>query len=112
MYWGEVPCGSYLRAHPPNTNMPKATANHRPPLSGYAMRQKLAAGCKSLLEEVAPKKLSFDLTRGFSQRMIDTLQLLLPGDSEKEVATKLNLSPHTVHIHVKKLYKRLDVSSR
>ena len=44
--------------------------------------------------------------------MKETLQHLLAGDSEKEVAAKLNLSPHTVHIHVKKLYKRLDVSSR
>ena len=76
------------------------------------MRQKLAAACRSMLDEMAPTKLSVDLTRGFSKRMIDTLQLLLAGDSEKEVATKLNLSIHTVHIHVKKLYKRLDVSSR
>ena len=76
------------------------------------MRRQLAAVCRSMLEEMAPTKLSFDLTRGFSRRMIETLQLLLSGDSEKEVATKLSLSPHTVHIHVKKLYKRLDVSSR
>jgi len=65
-----------------------------------------------MLQEMSPRKLSFDLTRGFSKRMIETLQLLLAGDSEKEVATKLSLSPHTVHIHVKKLYKRLEVSSR
>lgn len=76
------------------------------------MRKQLAAACQSMLEAIAPKKLSFDLTRGFSKRMIETLQFLLAGDSEKEVAAKLNLSPHTVHIHVKKLYKRLDVSTR
>ena len=44
--------------------------------------------------------------------MRDTLQLLLSGDSEKEVAGKLGLSQHTVHIHVKNLYKRLGVCSR
>ena len=65
-----------------------------------------------MLQEMAPRKLSFDLTRDFSKRMIETLQLLLSGDSEKEVANKLGLSQHTVHIHVKKIYKRLDVSSR
>ena len=92
--------------------MPRANSNHHPSLSGYAMRRKLAAACRSMLEEMAPRKLSFDLTQGFSKRMTETLQLLLAGDSEKEVAAKLNLSPHTVHIHVKKLYKRLDVSSR
>jgi DNA-binding CsgD family transcriptional regulator len=44
--------------------------------------------------------------------MKDTLQHLLSGDSEKEVAVKLGLSQHTVHIHVKNLYKRLSVCSR
>ncbi|HEV8379373.1 MAG TPA: helix-turn-helix transcriptional regulator [Tepidisphaeraceae bacterium] len=76
------------------------------------MRQKLAAVCRSMLDEVAPKKLSPDLTAGLSNRMKDTLQHLLSGDSEKEVAGKLGLSQHTVHIHVKNLYKRLGVSSR
>jgi len=81
-------------------------------LPRYVMRQKLAAACKSMLEEVSPKKISSPLTVGLSARMKDTLQHLLAGDSEKEVATKLKLSPHTVHIHVKNLYKRLNVCSR
>jgi DNA-binding CsgD family transcriptional regulator len=76
------------------------------------MRQKLAAACKSMLEEVSPQKISSDLTAGLSKRMKDTLEHLLSGDSEKEVAAKLDLSPHTVHIHVKNLYKRLGVCSR
>ena len=76
------------------------------------MRQKLAAACQSLLAQVAPIKLSPDLARSLSPRMRDTLQLLLAGDSEKEVAAKLKLSPHTVHIHVKNVYKRLSVCSR
>ena len=81
-------------------------------LPRYVMRQKIAAPCKSLLEEVSPKKISFGLTAGLSKRMKDTLQHLFAGDSEKEVAIKLRLSQHTVHIHVKNLYKRLGVCSR
>ncbi len=76
------------------------------------MRQKLAAVCQSMLAQVAPKKLSPALTTGLSPRKRDTLQLLLAGDSEKEVAIKLGLSQHTVHIHVKNLYKHLGVCSR
>lgn len=76
------------------------------------MRKQLASACRSMLEEMAPRKLNNEMDRSLSPRMRDTLQLLLGGDSEKEVATKLGLSQHTVHIHVKKLYKRLDVSSR
>ena len=84
----------------------------RSSLPRYLMRQKLAAACQSLLAQVAPIKLSPDLARSLSPRMRDTLQLLLAGDSEKEVAAKLKLSPHTVHIHVKNVYKRLSVCSR
>lgn len=45
-------------------------------------------------------------------RLRQTLDHLLAGDSEKQVAAKLNLSPHTVHIYVKSLYKHYQVSSR
>lgn len=47
-----------------------------------------------------------------SPRQRQTLQCLLAGDSEKEVANKLQISRHTVHIYVKELYKRYQVSSR
>jgi DNA-binding CsgD family transcriptional regulator len=47
-----------------------------------------------------------------SPRQRQTLQCLLTGDSEKEVANKLQISRHTVHIYVKELYKRYQVSSR
>ena len=40
------------------------------------------------------------------------MKLLLEGDSEKQVAFKLGLSPHTVHEYVKNLYSELQVSSR
>jgi DNA-binding CsgD family transcriptional regulator len=39
-------------------------------------------------------------------------ELLLLGLAEKEVATRLDISPNTVHCHVRKIYKSLDVCSR
>jgi DNA-binding CsgD family transcriptional regulator len=45
-------------------------------------------------------------------RLRQTLDLLLLGDGEKQIAGKLKLSPHTVHQYVKAVYKRLNVSSR
>ena len=45
-------------------------------------------------------------------RLKKVMKLLLEGDSEKQVAFKLNLSPHTVHEYVKNLYAELQVSSR
>ena len=47
-----------------------------------------------------------------SPRMRQTLERLLAGDSEKEIAARLRLSPHTVHVYVKTLYRRFGVSSR
>jgi DNA-binding CsgD family transcriptional regulator len=40
------------------------------------------------------------------------MRLLLEGDSEKQVALKLGLSPHSVHQYVKQLYAQLEVNSR
>ena len=47
-----------------------------------------------------------------SPRMRQTLERLLAGDSEKEIAARLRLSPHTIHVYVKTLYRRFDVCSR
>jgi DNA-binding CsgD family transcriptional regulator len=45
-------------------------------------------------------------------RLRQTLQGLIRGDSEKQIAIALDLSPHTVHVYVKQLYKRFNASSR
>lgn len=50
--------------------------------------------------------------RPLPPRQDQTLQHLLEGDSEKQVAKKLGLSRHTVHVYVKALYRRYGVSSR
>jgi DNA-binding CsgD family transcriptional regulator len=47
-----------------------------------------------------------------SPRQRQTLQLLLAGRSEKEIAELMQLSRNTVHHHVKALHRRFKVSSR
>lgn len=37
---------------------------------------------------------------------------LIGGDSSKQIAAKLNLSIHTIHDHLKTIYRHFDVSSR
>ena len=49
---------------------------------------------------------------GLSTRLRQTLQGLLAGEAEKQIAYRLNLSPHTVHVYVKGLYRHFGVSSR
>jgi len=45
-------------------------------------------------------------------RLRQVLELLMKGQSEKQVAAELDISRHTVHDHVKRLHKHFDVASR
>jgi DNA-binding CsgD family transcriptional regulator len=47
-----------------------------------------------------------------SVRERQTLDRLLAGDQEKEIAKHLGLSPNTVHIYVKGVYRKFGVVSR
>ncbi|HWE03111.1 MAG TPA: helix-turn-helix transcriptional regulator [Tepidisphaeraceae bacterium] len=47
-----------------------------------------------------------------SRRERQTLEHLLEGLSEKQIASKLSLSQNTVHHYVKSIHKHFDVSSR
>ena len=88
-----------VRALPPAT--PNAVAHKR---------QLVAEFCKVLGAQFsAPKP---DPTAGLSPRHVQTLQRLLEGDSEKQIAFRLKVSPNTVHVYVKALYRRFNASSR
>jgi DNA-binding CsgD family transcriptional regulator len=50
--------------------------------------------------------------RGLSPRLRQTLDRLLTGDSEKEIATRLALSRTTVHDYIGALYRHFHVASR
>jgi DNA-binding CsgD family transcriptional regulator len=47
-----------------------------------------------------------------SRRERQTLELLLAGNADKQIAAQLEISRHTVHVYVKSLYKRFGVNSR
>jgi DNA-binding CsgD family transcriptional regulator len=49
---------------------------------------------------------------GLAPRVQQTLDRLLQGDSEKQIAARLGISPHTVHVYVKSLYRHYGVCSR
>ncbi|TWU29951.1 response regulator transcription factor [Bythopirellula polymerisocia] len=46
------------------------------------------------------------------RRVQQTLHCLLEGDSERQVASRLGISPETVHQYVKQIYRHYMVSSR
>jgi len=49
---------------------------------------------------------------GISEREYEVLRLLAAGRSNKEIASKLEVSPNTVKTHVARLFERLQVARR
>jgi DNA-binding NarL/FixJ family response regulator len=52
------------------------------------------------------------LMRSLDGRPRQVLPLLLSGVPEKQVAAKLGISPNTVHVYVKAVYRHFGASSR
>jgi DNA-binding CsgD family transcriptional regulator len=55
---------------------------------------------------------SAEPTGSLSRRVTETLEQLLGGASEKEIADRMGLSAHTVHQYVKAVYRAFRVRSR
>ena len=72
-------------------------------------RRLVAELCRLLAEELGHPGPRGD---GLAPRVRETLDRLLAGDSEKQIAARLGVSPHTVHVYVKSLYRHFDVCSR
>ena len=53
-----------------------------------------------------------DPTAALPPRLVQTLDGVLRGDSEKQIAFALGLSQHTVHNYIRALHTRFEVSSR
>ncbi len=73
-------------------------------LSGKVARTILSEVTKEPTAKIGGFKLS--------PRESETLKLLVSGDSYKQIGDKLHLSIHTVNNHIRKIYKKLRVSSR
>lgn len=47
-----------------------------------------------------------------SEREIEILQYLVNGSPNKAIAAELHISPNTVKVHIRNIYKKLDATSR
>jgi two-component system NarL family response regulator len=47
-----------------------------------------------------------------SRKERDVLSAVRDGLSYKEIAARLNISPHTVHSHIKSIYEKLQVKDK
>ena len=49
---------------------------------------------------------------GLSRREVEILEAMAGGDSNKEMARRLGISPNTVKTHVARVYEKLEVQRR
>ena len=80
----------------------------------HSKRRLIAIYCQLVGDEVGcgGDRATRALLARLSPRQQQTLKHLLAGDSEKQIAGKLALSRHTVHVYVKGLYRHFGASSR
>ncbi|GAB4158763.1 MAG: hypothetical protein Fur0021_29010 [Candidatus Promineifilaceae bacterium] len=53
-----------------------------------------------------------ELGEPLSERELDVLHAIARGDSTREIALALSISPNTVKVHLRRIYAKLGVSSR
>lgn len=75
--------------------------------------RRLLAGFPNVVQEkTSLSKGQADLIEPLSDRELEVLRLIAGGLSNQEIAEKLYLSLHTVKIHARNIYSKLDVNSR
>ena len=75
---------------------------------GAPMSPMIARNLIKELRSAKPEKQAETL----SEREKDILQGIASGSSEKAIAERWNISYHTVHAHIKHIYKKLHVNSK
>ena len=51
-------------------------------------------------------------TLGITKRELQIVQSVFDNQHESDIAKRFKLSPHTVHMHLNRLFKKLNVTSR
>ena len=70
------------------------------------------AGESHLTDEVAAKLRQRESNPPLTAREVEVLQLMLNGGTRKEIAERMNITEDTVHVHLKNIYAKLQVTDR
>lgn len=73
-----------------------------------------AEACKAVLTAAGHymPKTHREAVAGLSEREIEVLRLVARGNSMKQIAVQLNISPKTADHHIQHIYTKIDVSTR
>jgi DNA-binding NarL/FixJ family response regulator len=75
---------------------------------GSPMSPKIAHRVLNLFSQFAPKQTDY----GLSDREKEILRLIVAGRTNKELASELELSIHTVDTYLRRIYSKLEVHNR
>ena len=78
---------------------------------GMVRLERLAAALAEEIETAAHPETT-DSTHGLTPRELDVLQLIADGNSDREIAEALHISPRTVMTHVSNILSKFGVDSR
>jgi DNA-binding NarL/FixJ family response regulator len=83
--------------------------------SGYhlepAVAPELAEAIHEVLDGMAPAHATESSVDILTERERRALQLMADGLTKKQIAARLQISPHTVSTHVRSIYQKLDVTT-
>ena len=79
---------------------------------GSPITPSIASTMMRLYRKHAKPKPLFVNNYRLSKRELEVLQYLAKGNTKREVASKTNISEHTVDTHIRSIYKKLDVRNR
>ena len=65
-----------------------------------------------MTEPAAKKKKKAEGFEGLSQREVDVIKLMAKGYNNRQIADLLYISEHTVKVHIRNIFRKIDVTDR
>lgn len=65
-----------------------------------------------MTEPTAKKKKKAEGFEGLSQREVDVIKLMAKGHNNRQIAGLLYISEHTVKVHIRNIFRKIDVTDR
>lgn len=65
-----------------------------------------------MTEPAAKKKKKVEGFEGLSQREVDVIKLMAKGHNNRQIADLLYISEHTVKVHIRNIFRKIDVTDR
>jgi DNA-binding NarL/FixJ family response regulator len=98
------------RPHRPERSADEAAAQLRIEVDGGRLDGEAADAVLSAVGHRVPRRR--EGPAGLTQREVEVLRLLAQGLSNKEIASRLVITPKTAANHVEHIYTKIDASSR